>query len=128
MKSLLITPPLVQLNTPYPATQALMAFLQTKGVDVAQWDLSIELIEKIYSKEFLEPLFDEAFMRDRLSQRAKSVVMSKTDYLRSVDSVVKFLQGKDDTLATRIAGRGFLPEATRFKKVEEEGLALFSPS
>ena len=120
MKILLITPPLVQLNTPYPATQSLMAYIEEKGYDVSQWDLSIDLIERVYTKSFLAPLFEEAFQRDKLSEKAKSVVMQKQRYLDSVESVVKFLQGKDDTLSTRIASREFLPEGSRFKKVDDD--------
>ena len=122
MKILFITPPLVQLNTPYPATQSLTAFVNDKGYNASQWDLSIELIEKVYTKEFLTPLFEEAYQRDKLSEKAKAVAMHKDDYLRCVDSVVKFLQGKDDTLSTRISSREFLPEAGRFRKLDDEML------
>lgn len=122
MKILLITPPLVQLNTPYPATQSLMSFMEKSGYDVLQLDLSIDLIERVYTKSFLAPLFEEAFQRDKLSEKAKSVAMQKQRYLDSVESVVRFLQGKDDTLSTRIANREFLPEGSRFKKVDDEML------
>ena len=42
IKTLLITPPFTQLNTPYPATAYLKGFLDEKGVLVDQCDLSIE--------------------------------------------------------------------------------------
>ncbi len=122
MKVLLITPPLIQLNTPYPATPQLTAFLQQNSVEATQWDMSVDLIEKIYTRSFLEPLFAEAFQRDRLSEKAKSVAINKTKYLNTVDVVVRFLKGKDDTLATRIANREFLPEGGRFRKLDDEML------
>ncbi len=122
MRTLLITPPLIQLNSPYPATGVLCAYLRQQGYDAQQWDLSIDLIEKIFCKEFLAPLFGEAFERERLSQKARAVALKKDDYLRCVESVVRFLQGKDDSLATRIASRGFLPEGSRCAKLDDEAL------
>lgn len=43
-KVLLVTPPFTQLNTPYPAMMYLKGFLNTKGVDSVQVDLSLEVI------------------------------------------------------------------------------------
>ena len=40
---LLLTPPFVQLNTPYPATPSLVGFLSQRGYKCAQRDLSIEV-------------------------------------------------------------------------------------
>lgn len=121
MNILLITPPLVQLNCPYPATTQLKAYLDSVGEhSVAQKDMSIELTEKIFSKDFLEPLFEEAFQRDRLSTKAKAVAMNKERYLDSVDAVVRFLQGKNATLASRIAAGDYLPQGERFRKVDDD--------
>ncbi len=41
---LLLTPPLVQTNTPYPATMHLMGFLRARGYDVHQRDLGIKVV------------------------------------------------------------------------------------
>ena len=57
MRLLLITPPLTQLNTPYPATTVLKGFLGTKGIDVCQLDLGIELADKVLTSEFLSDVF-----------------------------------------------------------------------
>ena len=40
---LFLTPPFVQLNTPYPATPSLVGFLSERGYDCTQRDLSIEV-------------------------------------------------------------------------------------
>ncbi len=40
---LFLTPPFVQLNTPYPATPSLVGFLSARGYDCTQRDLSIEV-------------------------------------------------------------------------------------
>ncbi len=122
MKYLLVTPPFVQLNTPYPATGVLKAWLKEGGHDVLQCDLGIELADKIFCRSFLEDLFERAFQKDKLSAKAKSVAMLKSEYLLTIDSVWRFLKGRDNTLANRIAIRGFLPEATQFKKIKEEDI------
>ena len=122
MNILLLTPPLTQLNTPYPATTQLKAYLASLGHNVTQADLGIELVERIFTRAFLAPIFTEAFGRERLSQRAKSIAVHKDRYLATVEHVIRFLQGRDDTLAVRIAGRGFLPEGPRFAKTKEETL------
>lgn len=50
----------------------------------------------------------------------------KDEYLRTIDAVLLFLQGKNATLAHQITKRGFLPEADRFKQVEEMDYAFGS--
>ena len=58
MKFLLLTPPLTQLNTPYPATTVLKGYLDNCGYEVAQADLGIELVLKIFNKDFLAQIFE----------------------------------------------------------------------
>lgn len=41
VRILLITPPMTQINTPYPATAYLTGFLRDKGFEVDQRDLSL---------------------------------------------------------------------------------------
>ena len=41
---LLLTPPLVQTNTPYPATMHLTGFLRGRGFEVHQRDLGIKVV------------------------------------------------------------------------------------
>jgi hypothetical protein len=40
VKTLLVTPPFTQLNTPYPATAYLKGFFDAKGIPTSQCDLS----------------------------------------------------------------------------------------
>ncbi len=122
MKILLVTPPFVQLNTPYPATTELKAYLASKGHEVTQCDLSIETAEKIFSREFLEAVFREAFERDRLSFGAQCVASQKERYLGTVDAVWGFLRGDDDTMAPLIASPDYLPHGRRFAKQDEDTL------
>ena len=113
MKILLITPPLTQLNTPYPATTVLKGFLQTKGYNVSQADIGIELINRIYTNGFLEELFRQTTSIKK-NKKAQRIFQNKERYINCVDSVIRFLQGKDKTLAQRIANRSLLPEGPRF--------------
>jgi hypothetical protein len=59
MKVLLITPPMTQLNTPYPATAYLTGFLKQQGYTVTQRDLAIDLLLDIFSRQGLEKLLDQ---------------------------------------------------------------------
>jgi len=52
-KILLITPPLTQLNTPYPATAYLKGFLKQQNYHVCQADLGIELVLELFSAKGL---------------------------------------------------------------------------
>ena len=46
-KLLLLTPPLLQPNTPYPATMHLAGYLKSRGLCVAQRDLSIKVVRDV---------------------------------------------------------------------------------
>ncbi|MBI9020557.1 MAG: radical SAM protein [Verrucomicrobia bacterium] len=92
MKTLLITPPLLQPNTPYAATPILTAWLRSQGQEAVQADLSLELLLKLFSAAGLAPLdFDE-------------------EYRAVIDEVMEFLQDRNPSAAKRFAKRGALPE------------------
>jgi len=58
---LLLTPPLLQTNTPYPATMHLTGFLEAQGADVHQRDLSIKVVRDIllqYGDEMTDELLE----------------------------------------------------------------------
>lgn len=103
MKILLITPPLTQLNTPYPATAYLKGFYSAQGHEVRQMDLGIEVADRVLSREFLESI--------GLMEQA-----------RLIEPVKCFLRGQDDTLGPRIANRSLLPEGKRFEQLDEDNL------
>ena len=46
-KTLLATPPFVQLNCPYPATAYLAGYLRRRGLEGTQAGLGIELIVRL---------------------------------------------------------------------------------
>ena len=113
MKLLLVIPPLTQLNTPYPSTACLAGHLRPMGFDVVQMDLGIELIEEMFTPDFLSRVFDAA-ENVRLPKKLRKIYNQRFDYVRVVRPVMDFLRGKDPTLAVRIANRTLLPEGPRF--------------
>ncbi len=130
MKVLLLTPPMVQLNTPYPATAYLTGFLREHGgplgVEAVQDDPALTLVLRLLSRAGLEEVRAELeAKRAREARRSKArraeepaavtFFLAEADrYLDTVDAAVRFLQGGDPSLALRIAGRTFLPEGPRF--------------
>ena len=119
---LLITPPFTQLNTPYPATAYIKGFLNTKNISSTQADLGIEVILTLFSKKGLSDLFTYAELSKNkipLSPNIQRIFALKEEYLKTIDSVIAFLQGKNSTLALQICQEDFLPEASRFSELEE---------
>lgn len=116
---------MTQLNTPYPATAYLTGFLRTYGYDVRQADPALTLVLKLFSKAGLTRV--ESVLRHRFGRKKRlpPAVAHFLDhaplYQATVDGVVRYLQGKDPTLATRIAAGGFLPEGPRFRVLEQFG-------
>lgn len=116
----LITPPFTQLNTPYPATAYIKGFLNTKGKSSFQSDLGIEVILKLFSKQGLKDIFQEAEKNPNTkSDNAKRILALQDDYVKVIDAVILFLQGKNPTLSHLICQEDFLPEASRFAQLEE---------
>jgi len=117
---LLLTPPLTQLNTPYPATAYIKGFLVGRGYEVRQADLSIALVLRLFSKEGLARVFDEIEAGGYdLSDNAQRMVRLRRRYEATVGPAIRFLQNKDLTLAPRICHGRFLPEASRFDNVAD---------
>jgi radical SAM superfamily enzyme YgiQ (UPF0313 family) len=125
MRVLLVTPPMTQLNTPYPATAYLTGFLREHaaelGLAVTQADASLELFLRLFSAPLVARMADELRRRAKALGRAVSPPASIAHFLgvaeRYVDTVepaIRFLQRRDPSLALRIIGRAFLPEGPRF--------------
>jgi hypothetical protein len=113
---LLITPPFTQLNTPYPATAYLKGFLNTININSFQADLGIEVTLELFSSKCISDIFHQAITTSENTQR---IFHLKEDYVKTVDDVILFLQGKRPTLAHLIASRNLLPEASRFQQIDD---------
>ena len=96
-KILLLTPPFVQLNTPYPATTQLVGWLASLGVAAEQRDLSIEVALDVLRAYGPQPLTDE---------------------------VISFLQSRSPDDAETLAEPGYLPEGPAFDSIAPEGTGL----
>lgn len=119
-KTLLITPPFTQLNTPYPATAYLKGFLNTLNRPSFQADLGIEVILALFSSKGLRKVFEELESSDiELSDNSYRVYSLRDDYLATIDPVIRFLKNGNPTLAHSICDRTFLPEAGRFQMLED---------
>ena len=96
-KILLLTPPFVQLNTPYPATTQLVGWLTSLGVVATQRDLSIEVALEVLRAYGEQPITDE---------------------------VIAFLQGRAPDDAETLAEPGYLPEGPAFDSLAPAGTGL----
>ena len=121
-KVFLITPPFTQLNTPYPATAYIKGFLNTKNIPSTQADIGIEVILKLFSNKGLEDLFQSS--QQPTTDNCKRIFALKDEYIKTIDSVIAFLQGKNPTLALQICQEDFLPEASRFAQLEDTDWAF----
>ncbi len=121
MKILLIIPPMTQLNTPYPATAYLTRFLRDQGYAVEQRDLAIELLLDLLSARGLTRIYADIEERfadvddDALPDEIYHFFTRFPDMLRAAEPCIRFLQGKDPSLALRICSRQFLPEGPAFE-------------
>ncbi len=126
MKYLLVTPPLTQLNTPYPATTVLKGYLQTQGHPSDQADLGIELVDSLLRSETLATLFDDSVEsyraltgHSKLPQPLHKIYRQRSRYEDCVAPVLRYLRHQDATLAPRIASRSYLPEGPRFRQLAD---------
>ena len=117
---LLVIPPLTQLNTPYPSTAYLTGFLRSRGYEVSQADVGIDMVLALFSRDGLRRAFEEIrSLPGELPGEARQMLALQRHYLDSIDPVVAFLQGHDPTLAPRICQGGFLPQGPRFESAKE---------
>ena len=83
-------------------------------------DLGIEVILSIFSKTGLRQLFQQADQEAIANnENSKRIYELREDYMNCVDSVIQFLQGKNQTLARQINSLNSLPQASRFANLED---------
>ncbi|MBL8451341.1 MAG: cobalamin-dependent protein, partial [Zoogloea sp.] len=115
-----LIPPMTQLNTPYPSTAYLTGFLRSRGVDAVQDDLALRLVLTLFSPAGLAALRERA---RALPGKKRSATLQTFEaaferYRATIAPAIAFLQGRDPTLAHRIASRAFLPEGPRFASLD----------
>ena len=121
---LLITPPFTQLNTPYPATAYIKGFLNTKNISSYQIDLGIDVILELFSKDGIQKVFSKEIDLQNISENSQRIFALREEYLKTIDQVIPFLQGKNPTLARQICSMNFLPEASRFNQLDDMEFAF----
>ena len=118
---------MTQLNTPYPSTAYLTGFMRSREITAVQEDLALALVLRLLSVDGLRSV---AAQIDTLPIAAhtpalRAFIGQQARYLATIEPTIAFLQGRDSTLAHRIAGRNFLPEGPRFETldvyVDDEG-------
>ena len=110
--------PMTQLNTPYPSTAFLTGFLRSQGFEASQVDLAIELALDLLSPSGVERLQPLALARRHASPACAHFVEHADRYRDTVAAVIRFLQGRDPTMAHRIVSRRLLPEGPRFRSLD----------
>ena len=112
---------MTQLNTPYPSTAYLTGFLRSRGVDAVQEDLALKLVLQLFSADGLRAIHERVAVLPQ-HQRTPAIEVFAEQferYLATVTPAIAFLQGRDPSMAFRIAGRNFLPEGGRFAALDE---------
>ena len=123
LRVLSLIPPMTQLNTPYPSTAYLTGFLRSRGVSAVQADLALGLALALLSPDGLQAALAQIESATPLQQKRHSAsvqafVEQAPRYLATIAPAIAFIQGRDSTLAHRIASRAFLPEGPRFASLD----------
>ena len=122
---LFVLPPLTQLNTPYPSITHLTGYLRSRGIEAEQMDLGIELINKLFTREELGRVFDIvetqyiASHSRKLNKTMRIIVSNRGFYERNIETVMKFLSGRDLQLANMFADLRFWEDMYRLPEEEE---------
>jgi radical SAM superfamily enzyme YgiQ (UPF0313 family) len=120
VRILSIIPPMTQLNTPYPSTAYLTGFLHSRGFKAEQADLSIALALKLLSVQGVQAIHAQvsALPSKRHTPATGFFAEHFESYRTTIAPAIRFLQGRDSSLAHRIASRLYLPEGPRFASLE----------
>ncbi len=137
---LLLTPPMVQFNTPYAATPALTAFLRARGVRVTQADLSLALALRLFSRRGLGEVLAALGPVSRRRPSHPAVAHFRAHaaaYRATVGEVIRYLQHEPcDAHAAARGGRAgpprrfaadALPRGPRFAVLDDLAAAGIDP-
>lgn len=131
MNVILLQPPLVQLNTPYPSGAYLSAFFKKTGNNPVLYELSNRLFYKIFSREGLTKLFELSTPNAlRLAQEAKisgdeetafnlqRYTSLSTQWINSIETITDILCSSKSTreLCHRFVFSAFTPRGSRMEK------------
>jgi radical SAM superfamily enzyme YgiQ (UPF0313 family) len=120
LRILSIIPPMTQLNTPYPSTAYLTGFLRSHRFVAEQTDLSLGLALELLSTQGVAAIHTRvsALPREQRTPTTGFFAEHFESYHTTITPAIRFLQGRDPSLAHRIASRRYLPEGPRFASLE----------
>ena len=133
MNVVIINPPLVQLNSPYPSGAYLSAFFKKMNGSVLWKDLSIELFYSIFSKDGLTKLFSLSEetalkMADKAENNGDEItafnlrryISNKAAWINWIDFITTVLQDGNKNYSTREKEHQFLysPFAPRGNRMD----------
>ncbi|MBU3615101.1 radical SAM protein [Polynucleobacter sp. Latsch14-2] len=120
MKVLSLIPPMTQLNTPYPSTAYLTGFLRSRNIAAVQEDLALALVLSFFNSAGMSEMRTQALRlaEENRSASANYFLDAFELYQDTIEPVIAFLQGRDNTLSYRINARDFLPEGPRFLSLD----------
>jgi len=116
----LVLPPLCQLNTPYPSIAYLSRALRDAGQAHSLHDLGLQLVYRVFSADGLTQVFDALADASALPEPAWRAMAMREQHCRVVEPVLRFLSGRDRTLASRILDTPFLPGGPRLDAADLE--------
>ena len=83
-------------------------------------DLGIEVILALFTQKKLKHLFEFAKENTaEFSENAQRIFALKEEYFKTIDHVIAFLQGKNQTLGRQICTENYLPQASRFDQLDD---------
>ena len=118
---LLITPPLTQLNCPYPATTVLSGFLKKSGYSACQYDMGIDLVISMFTEEKIKLIFENS-MELRVNKNIRSMQVFARNYYQNIERVIAFLQNPNTDEAEKLIYENILPIGHRSKQALDSNL------
>lgn len=116
-KILLVIPPFIQMNSVYPSVTYLSGYLNELGYNCASYDLSLNVLLKIFSASGLKNIFNIE-PADNWDDYLTRTFHLRESYIEKIDFIIKFLQNPIATDAYKIVKDGFLPEGRYFTTIE----------
>jgi hypothetical protein len=119
---ILIQPPFVQLNSPYPAIYYLRSFLKSRGCEVLVRDHSIALFENIFCGQGLQIIFSDiksgncsVTPQSKHWRIIETFLCEEERWLSAIGKITAFLRGADREFSHLIAlSNGVLPSGPSY--------------
>lgn len=114
MKIHLTTGPMIQINTPYPATAYLAGFLLREGHEVSQSDPAIDLVESIFTAKFLKKLLlaAKSVPKAHRNEGLNFFIKNASSYQKTAPQAFSYLRGKGPITLPK------LPRGPRFRHLD----------